>query len=248
MTFQRNERIIRMYLLSLLSKNSLIVGITFIAMSLHAQESSFSTSTEPKAPEPKSRNKVDLAYEAILENERKGHSDVDYIQGISAGLAALTIGTYGYYNEDKGTLVKLIYGGTQTAGVLIISNSILGYNRPSLVLSNDFYFRNSNEMSFEKYKNQVVRSSLRMKKAELKQTSYTSLILGSIYLYNGSQEDTKALRNFFYFLGGNFILISGASFYRLFSNSSSNTTKKPQEELSSVSFGFFPYLTMNMTF
>jgi hypothetical protein len=171
---------------------------------------------------------------------------VDYYEKLAAGIAALSVGTYGYYNEDKGAIVKLIYSGTQTAGLVMISSAVLEYNRPSLILSNDLHFKNFDSMSYEKYKAQVVSTNRRARLAEIKSTSYTTAILGAMYLYNGSQEDNKSIRNLFYFLGGNFVLISGASFYKLYSYTQP-VSQKPQV-VNSVSINLLPYPEITMIF
>lgn len=154
-------------------------------------------------------------YREILKQERMAHDDSLIVDDIASGVAALTIGLYGYYNDDRGVLTKIAYNATMTAGVLLVSDAVLKANKPSLLLLTDKYLKRKKRMNIRNYKRGVVNITRRMELAELKQTAYTSGILGSIYLYNAFRESNKGLKNVYYFLSLNFVLVSGASFYKV---------------------------------
>jgi hypothetical protein len=111
--------------------------------------------------------------------------------------------------------VKLAYGATQTAGILMISDTVFKANQPSLLLTTDSYIKQRGSISQGSYERSVVTVMQRKSLAELKQLAYSASILSAIYGYNGYREDTKAVKNVFFFLAGNFLLVSAMSFYDL---------------------------------
>ncbi len=164
-------------------------------------------------------NNLDLLeqkYQDILKQEREQMRKGDFVEDLASGLAALTIGLYGYYNDNRGISSKLIYSATQTAGVLMISQTIRKADQPSLLLQVDKNLRKRESMDLETYKKMVVRIDERLSRSQQKQLAYTSLILGSIYGYNAYREkQIPGLRNVFGFLSANFLVVSGVNFFKL---------------------------------
>lgn len=183
--------------------------------------------------EPTALSPLEERYQEILLEEREQLRRGEFVEDLVSGLAALTIGTYGYYNDNKGLTTKLIYSGTQTAGVILISNSIRRLDRPSLLLSLDRSIRKRENMDLERFKKLVVRIDERVARSDQKQLAYTSLLLASIYGYNAYRE-TKiiGLRNVFGFLSFNFFIVSGVNFFRLWNGPQ---IFQPVEAVSSVS-------------
>ncbi len=188
------------------------------------------TETAPLSP-------LEKRYQEILEEEREQLRKGEFIEDLASGLAALTIGLYGYYNDNRGISSKLIYSATQTAGVLFISQTIRRADQPSLLLSLDRSLRRHDTIDLESYKRLVVRVDDKLTRSNQKQLAYTSLILGSIYGYNAFREkDIAALRSVFGFLSFNFFVVSGVNFFKL-SQAPELFSKEPQRMSSLSLFG-----------
>jgi len=186
-------------------------------------------------------------YENILDKERKDDKQVSLVEDVAAGVAALLIGLYGYYNDDRGTLTKIAYSATQTAGVVLISKSIYESNKPSLLLLTDKHLKQKGDLAYRNYQRGVVRITHRMKMAEHKQLAYTSGILSLIYGFNGYQEkNIKGLRNVFFFLSFNFLLVSTSNFYKMYTAESNIYAYQPSPNTRlTLSILPFPTLTYN---
>lgn len=172
------------------------------------------------------QGKIDRAYDRLIEHERARKNPENLAERLASGIAALGIGLYGYYNDDRGVLTKVVYSATQTAGVVLVSNAILDSNQPSLLLLTDRYLHHRQQMDLTKFKRGIVLIEEKRALGEAKQLAYTSAILCGIYAYDGyrAKGSEEGLRNVFYFLSFNFALISAANFYRLFSQESVRDT------------------------
>ena len=173
----------------------------------------------PRITTPENADLDESRYYSILRSEREGTSTQVIYEDIAAGAAALTIGLYGYYNDRRGSIVKIAYTATQTAGIYMISDAILRSTRPSLLLLSDRHLRNGGVLAYDNYKKGVVAIMRRIKNAETKRTAYTTGILSLTNGYAAYRErKQKALKNVFTFLSANFFFISTISFYQLYIN------------------------------
>jgi hypothetical protein len=177
---------------------------------------------------------VNKEYRKMLREERQKQTQTRNAEKIASGIVAVGIGVYGYYFDQQNTGRQLAYSATQTAGILMISNSLLEAETPSLLLRMDSQMRNGNDLSYKDYKKTLVTVERLKSHAGFKQVAYSSGILSVLYAFNSYQErkTNLTLRNVFAFLSLNFAVISGASFYQL---SSFNMTSNE-----SVSFGLLP--------
>ena len=165
-----------------------------------------------------SQAEIERRYDQMIAEEAKRTSSENYTSRLGSGIAALCIGLYGYYNDDRGILTRVVYSATQTAGVVMISSSILDANQPSMLLLTDKFLNRRQQMDLGRFKRGTVMIERRRTIGEYKQMAYTSAILSGIYAYNGYREQVDeyvGLKNALYFLSFNFALISGANFYRL---------------------------------
>jgi hypothetical protein len=184
-----------------------ILILALMSSPLHAEER---RPARPMTPE------VDAAYQKIIEEERQEFLQDEFSEDLASGIAALIIGLYGYYNDNRGVATKMVYSATQTAGVLMISSTLGRLNRPSLLLTMDRQLRRNSNMSFPEYQRLVVKAREANDRASYQQIAYTSMILGGIYGYNAYREkEAQALRNVFAFLSLNFLVVSGVSFARM---------------------------------
>jgi hypothetical protein len=206
-------------------------------MNLVTAESAFSETLSPA----QTNELVNKEYRKMLREERQKQTQTRNAEKIASGIVAVGIGVYGYYFDQQNTGRQLAYSATQTAGILMISNSLLEAETPSLLLRMDSQMRNGNDLSYEAYKKTLVTVERLKSHAGFKQVAYSSGILSVLYAFNSYQErkTNLTLRNVFAFLSLNFAVISGASFYQL---SSFNMTSTE-----SVSFGLLPtpYLAVN---
>lgn len=166
-------------------------------------------------------------YSRLLAAERQGRGPQERYEGLAAGIAALSIGLYGYYNDDRGTLVKFAYSSLQTAGVFMISDMLFRSEQPSLLLTTDGFIKRRGSIDYQQYQRAVVAINRRKKRADTLQLAYGSAILTGLYGFNGYREKSKAMQNILYFLGGNFLLIAGAGFYQLYDMDPSEQTPAP---------------------
>jgi hypothetical protein len=165
---------------------------------------------------------ADAEYRNIVRRELEFRNSDRAMERIASGSAALAIGTYGYFFDDRGISGKAIYSATQTAGVLLLSNGIFDANHPSLVLSMNSHIQRHGQLRFEDFRSIVVDTERQRLAAENKQLAYTSMILAGLYGYNGyrTKSDEFGVRNTLYFLSFNFAIVSAVNFYRLGSRSS----------------------------
>jgi hypothetical protein len=184
---------------------------------------------------------INREYRKMLREERLKQTLTRNAEKIASGIVAVGIGVYGYYFDQQNTGRQLAYSATQTAGILMISNSLLEAETPSLLLRMDSQMRNGHDLSYAEYKKTLVTVERLKSHAAYKQVAYSSGILSVLYAFNSYQErkSNLTLRNIFAFLSLNFAVISGASFYQL-----SNFNMVSNE---SVSFGLLPmpYLAIN---
>jgi len=206
------------------------------------------TSKKPIESDPQKDQLFKQKYKDILKKEQRNDRQVSLIEDVAAGVAALLIGLYGYYNDDRGVLTKIAYSATQTAGVLLISKSVLEANKPSLLLLTDKHLRRKGELEYRNYQRGVVRITNRMKIAEYKQLAYTSGILSLIYGYNGyREEEIKGLKNVFYFLSFNFLLVSVSNTYKVFSSDPALDAPLRKSK-NKLSLSILPFPTVTYTF
>ncbi|RYZ90254.1 MAG: hypothetical protein EOP04_04490 [Proteobacteria bacterium] len=176
----------------------------------------FGNTLQAAAATAENSDKLDQLYKEILSSEKETLRRGEFTEDLASGLAALTVGLYGYYNDDRGMVTKLFYGATQTAGVLLISQAIRDYDRPSLLLSIHKRLKKTDSMKFTEYQRMLVRYHEKTARADQYQLAYTGLILGSMYGYSAYRErSVPALRNIFTFLSANFLVVSAVNFGRL---------------------------------
>jgi hypothetical protein len=184
---------------------------------------------------PKQSNElINREYRKMLREERLKQTQTRNAEKIASGIVAVGIGVYGYYFDQQNTGRQLAYSATQTAGILMISNSLLEAETPSLLLRMDNQLRHGESMSYREYKTTLVTIERLKSHAAYKQVAYSSGILSVLYGFNSFQErkSNLTLRNVFAFLSLNFAVISSASFYQLSNFNMSSTD--------SVSFGILP--------
>ena len=211
----------------------LVVGqLTFVPVA---------NSSELSLSPAQSSDLINREYRKMLREERLKETQTRNVEKIASGIVAVGIGVYGYYFDQKNTGRQLAYSATQTAGILMISNSLLEAETPSLLLRLDSQLRNGSDLSYGEYKKTLVTVDRLKSHAAYKQVAYSSGILSVLYAFNSYQErkSNLTLRNVFAFLSLNFAVISSASFYQLsdFNMASSE----------SVSFGLLPmpYVAVN---
>jgi len=173
-------------------------------------------------------------YKNMIRDERRLLDRSRYVEKIVSGFAALGIGVYGYYFDRQNIGRQLAYSATQTAGVFMISNSLLEGEAPSLLLEADKKLRREGEISYGDYQKIVVEVDRQKKKAAYKQVAYSAGILAGLYSVNSYQERNRnlALRNVYGFLSLNFAVISGVSFWQL-----NNVSERSSAHMT---FGFLP--------
>lgn len=183
---------------------------------------------------PDGRAMVEKEYRKMLREERQEFNHGRSVEKIVSGIAALGIGVYGYYFDQRNTGRQLAYSATQTAGVFMISHSLLQAETPSLLLQMDQAMRNGTDLEYSDYKRILVMTERKRIHAGYKQAAYSSGILSALYAFNSYQEraGNVALHNIFAFLSVNFAVVSGASFYQM------NKTK--DVGVSQLSYGVLP--------
>ncbi len=167
-----------------------------------------------------------LSYDDIMAQERDNRSQERAFEQIVGGTAATMIGLYGYYNDDRGLLVKLAYGSIQTSGVVVLCRALFALNDPSLLLAIDNDIRGRDSIETERLRRQITEIHNQRQHSSQLTLATSSAILGSLYLYNGirSQADETQLKNIFYFLGANMYLVSGVTWYRIWKRQSLKNT------------------------
>ena len=188
---------------------------------------------------------VEDRYQKILTDEEAPKQREAVVENVAAGGAALCIGLYGYYNDNRGLMTRLIYSATQTAGVLMVSDAILSANNPSFMAMTDAYLARGKTLDIDKFKFAVVNLTRKQKLAQYKQLAYSGGILSGIYFYNAYRESEPSLRNVFYFLGANFFLVSAANFYRLLTFQVHIPVSQKAEIKTSFDLAPFPTFTAN---
>ncbi len=124
--------------------------------------------------------KAQKKYENIISAEKAKSSQTTYIENLSAGIAATTIGFYGYYFDNRGVLAKVAYSLTQTVGIIVISDATYDRTKPSFLLIADKYLQKRESMDYDDYMRAVVNTQIREEYATTKQTAITTGILALI--------------------------------------------------------------------
>lgn len=186
-------------------------------------------------------------YNKLISTLKENRESRHYVENLASGIAGLTIGLYGYYNDDRGIAAKVIYTATQSAGVLLIGEAIESQYTKNLYLLFDKFsldFDQENKWSIEKFKKELVEAHRTNQKSTQLKIAYTSGILSGLYLYNGIRErsNNKSLSNIQLFFSFNAAMISLSSFY--------NTYQKKSEKLleKEVKLSFLPYLALSYHF
>ncbi len=178
---------------------------------------------------PEDPGSLERRYMAIVEKEQRGLRRAEWVEDLASGTAALVIGFYGYYNDQRGLATKLAYGATQTAGVLMLSSTFGRLNKPNLLLHMDQELTAGQPLDRETYQKWVVDTDEQTHRTEQRQIAYTALILGGIYGYNAIREhQVLALRNVFAFLSVNFLVVSSVNFAQ-FSHAIPTVSLVPRE-------------------
>ena len=173
------------------------------------------SSKKIQSSKSKTKSKINREYGKIIKSERRKSNRASAVEGIMSGVAAVVIGVYGYYNDDRGLLTKVLYSATQTAGVIVASTYLFDLYAPRTVLSLDEYLLKNGDITYSTYKNLLVSVEKQRRSAEVTQMAYSSGVLSLLYGYNGFRENNKGLSNVFYFLSFNFALISTVSFVQM---------------------------------
>jgi hypothetical protein len=200
--------------LQVFQSKSLILALIFLVM-LVPNSLFGSQSSTPRTEVVHKDHAADSTYDKIIRKERKIRSQDRVFEDTASGIAAVIIGFYGYYFDQRGIMAKVVYSATQTAGVYLISDATFRANQPNLVLDMDSRWKARNEFDYAEFRRMVVRNEDDLKIADYKKNAYAGALLAAIYLYDAAKEkEIKALSNIFYFVGLNFVLVSGASFYK----------------------------------
>lgn len=157
-------------------------------------------------------------YEELIAGEQAKHEKITFVENLASGIAAVSIGLYGFYFDDGGVTTKTVYTATQTLGVVLIGDSIYDLNKKSTLLTtHEFIDRieNGKDVDIDRLKKKLVSVTNENEKAITKRNAYTSAVLSSLYLINGQNEKDESLTNIYYFLSFNFALVSVASFLDL---------------------------------
>ena len=194
---------------------------------------------------------VEQRYSEILRRERMNMRSQDLTERMVSGSAALVIGFYGYFFDERGILGRAVYSATQTAGIVMISNAVRDANSSSLILTTDSWLKRQRNLDLPTFKRSVVEHEEKQTLATTKQLAYTSAILAALYGFNGYRErdSSLGLQNVFYFLSFNFSLISAANFYRLATFEPLVGTSRETSWLSeSVEVALFPHPSVTLYF
>lgn len=180
-----------------------------------------------------------IAYDNMIEDERMVYTTSHFAEEIASGVAALTIGLYGYYYDDRGIALRLAYAGTQTIGVLLIGDAIYQNNRISLLLkTNEHLIKiDQGQSSTGALRKDLAKATSQNKLALSKKIAYSSTILSAIYLLNSESESdgNQSIKNIYRFFAFNAALVSIASFYEIY-GPSSNISLEPSVFNNSVHY------------
>lgn len=162
-------------------------------------------------------SRADRSYSKIIKKEKKKYSDHEIYERIFSGAAALTIGLYGYYNDNRGVLTSLAYNATQTAGVVMISEALYDHQRPSLLLTIDKHLSRRDTIDYERFRLEIAKAEFERRRGEMRQTSLTAGILAVMYAYNAYRDTSNisGLQNTLYFISFNLTLASIGSYVKL---------------------------------
>lgn len=194
-----------------------------------------------------SKDEINRRYDKLLEDEEFRTSNENFTERLASGLAALAIGLYGYYNDDRGLLTRVVYSATKTAGIVMVSSAMHDAAQPSLLLLTDSYLHRRGALDLARFKRTIVSIERKRQIGEYRRLAYSSAILALLYAYDGyrERESEIGLKNAFYFLSFNFAMISGANFYRLMAQD------LPTESASqrwSTHIAVLPYPTISIYF
>lgn len=179
---------------------------------------------------------ANAAYDELIRAEQEARSQEKAFEQIVGGSAATAIGLYGYYNDDRGVMVKLSYGAIQTSGIVVLCRAIFALNDSSLLLAVNSEIEKGPNVSSDRLR-AAIANVQRQRQASTDLTLGTSAsILGTMYLYNGyrSNSDETQLKNIFYFLGANMYLVAGVTWYRIL-------MRQSQKETTSTEVDFRPW-------
>jgi hypothetical protein len=130
---------------------------------------------------------------------------------------------YGYYFDERGTLAKLAYTGTQTAGVIVIGEGIKRYYGESQISAVNALMT-SDQIKRQDIERVIVENGRRQKRAKRIADAWTGGLLGGLYAYNAyrTPESLKTAKNSFLFLSANALALSGYNVYQLYSDKAAN--------------------------
>jgi hypothetical protein len=159
-------------------------------------------------------------YDDMIENEKSSFETETFSEGMASGIAALSIGFYGYYYDDRGVALRVAYAATQTIGVLLIGDAIYKANRPSRILITDKHLRliEKGHGTVEQLRIDLAEAHRQDLTAKRKKLAYSSAILSALYLINARNEDSEnsTIRNVYYFFSFNAALVSVSNFYDIY--------------------------------
>ena len=182
----------------------------------------------------------DGTYSTLLELEKKQSATDRSFDLISGGLLAVGIGLYGHYNTNANVLMKLVYTGTETAGVLTVSKGIQRFYSRSLILDLDQTFvrsleRGSSTIELSEAKDTIANNYSSNLKAKKMTSGYSATLLSLLNFFHAyrSTNTDPIMVNVHLFLGVSFG-VGGA--YELFDSyyASADTPEN-------VSIQYLPY-------
>jgi hypothetical protein len=157
-------------------------------------------------------------YQTMIEQEQHAHETQHFSEELAGGIAALSIGLYGYYFDDRGVALRAVYAAAQTIGVLQIGESIYNANKPSIPLTTEEQLQQleNKQGSTADLREALGRAYRQDRLASSKKLAYASAILAVLYSINGQHEKARnaTIANVYRFLAFNAALVSGANFYK----------------------------------
>lgn len=178
--------------------NSLVLLSVFLGVSVSC--------SSVLAEIPVKKSEINREYLRIIESERAGINRRHATEELVSGILALGIGSYGTYSDQPNIIVRGGYSAIQSGGVLVLGDALGKLYRPNLTLKLDHAFRDSQEMSYQRFK--LLTSEFQRAKdhAEHIQYLYSFGILAVVHGVDGYREaeQSKTLSGIHYFFAFNF--------------------------------------------
>ena len=209
-----------------------------------ASDSPASMGQDVKNPQM-GRYSISRSYNQILSEKKRSYEPEGTFKAVASGVAAIFVGSYGFYNDNSSILASFTYTGIQSLGIVLTTNAVYEANISDPFLHLDRKFRKNGQITYTQYKASMTRiNEDRAYKSLMRDTALTGLLATS-YAYDGlrSYNQSKAVRDVYTFLTINFTLAFLANSYKLLT-----WRKSPQLVADSVSIDVFPLPKLTYNF